>query len=115
MSFYVIAVDFDGVLCENKWPDIGAANTELIEYLRRCRTRDTKIVLWTCRVADKLEAAVSWCKEHGLEFDAVNENVKEAIEFFGHDPRKIFANEYIDDNNTTDFDLPFKAERRKMS
>lgn len=30
----IIAVDFDGTLCENKWPEIGAANEELIEYLR---------------------------------------------------------------------------------
>lgn len=24
----IIAVDFDGTLCENKWPEIGEPNTE---------------------------------------------------------------------------------------
>ena len=33
-SAKIIAVDFDGTLCENKWPEIGEANKELIDYLR---------------------------------------------------------------------------------
>lgn len=33
-SVKIIAVDFDGTLCENNWPGIGAPNEELIEYLR---------------------------------------------------------------------------------
>ena len=31
----IIAVDFDGTLCENKWPEIGMPNEELIEYLKK--------------------------------------------------------------------------------
>ena len=33
-SAKIIAVDFDGTLCENKWPETGEANKELIDYLR---------------------------------------------------------------------------------
>ena len=33
MNEQIIAVDFDGTLCENKWPEIGEPNTELIGYL----------------------------------------------------------------------------------
>jgi hypothetical protein len=33
MNKQIIAVDFDGTLCENKWPEIGEPNTELIGYL----------------------------------------------------------------------------------
>ena len=33
MNEQIIAVDFDGTLCENKWPEIGEPNTELISYL----------------------------------------------------------------------------------
>lgn len=33
MHKQIIAVDFDGTLCENKWPEIGEPNTELIGYL----------------------------------------------------------------------------------
>jgi hypothetical protein len=95
----IIAVDFDGTLCENKWPEIGAANEELIEYLRDRQKNGDKLILWTCRVDDMLRKAVEWCKEKGLVFDEVNENLPEIIESFGSDTRKIFANEYIDDRN----------------
>ena len=30
MNEQIIAVDFDGTLCENKWPEIGEPNTNLI-------------------------------------------------------------------------------------
>ena len=42
---------------------------------------------------------MEWCKEHGLIFDAVNDNLPEIVEAFGGNCRKIFANEYIDDRN----------------
>lgn len=96
----IIAVDFDGTLCENKWPEIGTANEKLIEYLRDRQKSGDKLILWTCRVDGMLQKAVEWCKEKELVFDAVNENLPEIIENFGSDTRKIFANEYIDDRNT---------------
>ena len=96
----IIAVDFDGTLCENKWPEIGAANEELIWYLRERQAEGDKLILWTCRVDDMLRKAVEWCYDYGLIFNAVNENLPEIIDNFGSDTRKIFANEYIDDRNT---------------
>lgn len=98
-SVKIIAVDFDGTLCENSWPEIGEPNEELIEYLRNRKKDGDKLILWTCRVEDMLQKAVEWCKERNLVFDAVNENLPEIIENFGSDTRKIFANEYIDDRN----------------
>lgn len=99
IEFKIIAVDFDGTLCENKWPEIGEINSHLFQLLTYEKSRGNKIILWTCRSGDRLTEAVNWCKEHGLEFDAVNENLPEAIEEFGLDTRKIFAHVYIDDRN----------------
>lgn len=95
----IIAVDFDGTLCENKYPEIGEANQDLIWYLRNEQALGGKIILWTCRVGDILKEAVRWCYDQNLIFDAVNENLPEVIAKFGSDTRKIFANEYIDDRN----------------
>lgn len=76
MNEQIIAVDFDGTLCENKWPEIGEPNTNLIGYLIEMRKSfGAKIILWTCRVGEMLDKAVNWCSEHRLEFDAVNENL----------------------------------------
>lgn len=103
MRTYIIAVDFDGTLCEDKWPEIGEANEELITYLKERKKAGTKLILWTCRVGTVLKNAVKWAAEKGLVFDAVNENLPEVLEWMGGDSRKIFANEYIDDRNFCDF------------
>lgn len=95
----IIAVDFDGTLCENKWPEIGKPNWQLINYLCSRKLAGDKLILWTCREGKALDEAVRWCKDKGIIFDAVNENLKEIIVGFGGDTRKIFANEYIDDRN----------------
>lgn len=99
MDFKIIAVDFDGTLCEGKWPDIGAPNTALIDRLKKQKEKGAKLILWTCRSGELLEKAVAWCGKNGLYFDAVNENLPEMIELYDNDTRKIFANEYIDDKN----------------
>lgn len=95
----VIAVDFDGTLCKDKFPSIGRANGKLINDLIRAREKGDKVILWTCRAGDQLEDAVRWCEAQGLVFDAVNENLKEHIEMYGGDTRKVFADVYIDDKN----------------
>lgn len=99
MNSKIIAVDFDGTLCENKWPEIGEANEDMIYYLRKRQAEGDKLILWTCRVGDMLRKAINWCYNYGLIFNAVNENLPEIIDSFGSDTRKIFANEYIDDRN----------------
>lgn len=99
MGFKIIAVDFDGTLCENKWPEIGEPNVVLIAYLKERQVAGDKLVLWTCRVGEILKNAIDWSTEQGIIFDAVNENLQEVLEWVGGDSRKIFANEYIDDRN----------------
>ncbi|MCR4955266.1 MAG: hypothetical protein K6A30_01090 [Lachnospiraceae bacterium] len=97
MMYGIIAVDFDGTLCQDCYPMIGQANEELIHYLREQKKLGSKIILWTCRCGETLKEAVLWCAGQGLIFDAVNKNVEEVIEKYGSDSRKIFADIYIDD------------------
>jgi len=94
----VIAVDFDGCLCKQRWPAIGEANEKLIISLIQARKDGHKLILYTCREGKRLCEAVVWCREHGLVFDAVNENLPERIAKYGGDCRKISADIYLDDN-----------------
>lgn len=93
----VIAVDFDGTLCQSAYPEIGRANTRMINYIKEQQKNGCQIILWTCREQSLLEEALAWCELYGLTFDAVNENLPERIALFGTDPRKIGADMYIDD------------------
>lgn len=95
----VYAIDFDGTLCSDKFPEIGEPYHNRIEAVKRLRERGCKIILWTCRTDEHLQQAVDWCKEHGLVFDAVNQNLPEVQEKWGGDTRKVYCDFYIDDKN----------------
>ena len=61
----VIAVDFDGTLCKQAWPEIGEANEALILHLKKRKAEGARLILWTNREGDLLEEAVEWCRERG--------------------------------------------------
>ncbi len=94
-----IAIDFDGTLCENNYPEIGKPIRRVFKEAKKRKNEGCALILWTCREGKLLENAIAFCKEQGLEFDAVNENLPERIEKYGDDPRKIGATEYWDDRS----------------
>jgi hypothetical protein len=102
---YVIAVDFDGTLCEYAFPKIGEQkqhHKELLELLVTMRKNGHKLILWTCRGDNEeypcLSEAVDWCRKQGLEFDAINENIKGTKKLSGPSP-KVLADYYLDDRS----------------
>lgn len=116
----VIAVDFDGTLCENAWPEIGAPKEGTIAYCKAARRAGCKLILWTNRADARLREAVRWCNAHGLYFDEINENLPEVVEAFGGDTRKIVADVYIDDKAKMAQDIEsawseFSAIRNEIS
>lgn len=90
-TYQIIAVDFDGTLCDSNWPELGEPNRPLIEYLIDQKRSGNKLILWTCRAGEALEKAVSWCREHQLEFDAINDNLPEIIECTATIPGRSLA------------------------
>ena len=92
-----IAIDFDGCLCSDAYPNIGKPHREIIEKALAEKANGTALILWTCREGQQLQEAVEACKRWGLSFDAVNNNLPERVSFFGCDSRKISADEYWDD------------------
>ena len=93
----IIAVDFDGTLCDSNYPDLGEPIQPVIDRLLIEQLNGAKIILWTCREGQLLADAVKWCYEHGITFDAINENLPEEVGKWGTMPRKIGADIYIDD------------------
>ncbi len=97
----IIAIDFDGCLCENRYPDIGEPHWPVIWQAIQEQKNGAILILWTCRCGEYLKNAVDMCATWGLHFDLVNENVPELVKAFGADPRKISATEYWDDRAVT--------------
>ena len=95
----IIAIDFDGTIVENRFPNIGEPKHDVIGFMKRHR-RKYVWILWTCRTEDRLKEAVEYMKkEHGFTFDYVNANSDEHIALYGNDCRKVYADYYVDDKN----------------
>ncbi len=93
----VYAIDFDNTLAYTRFPEIIAPNKKIVAFAKALRAQGHKIILWTSRAGEDLTAAVEWCKQQGIIFDAVNEPLPEQIKRWGNDTRKIYADFYIDD------------------
>ena len=65
------------------------------------------------REGEELTQAVNWCRDRGLVFDAVNDNLDFMKEYFNNNPRKIFCTEYIDDMNLGGIEYIKEKIRRK--
>lgn len=92
-----VAIDFDGCLCANAYPDIGAPNWEIIVAAAAEQIAGAGLILWTCREGELLENALEACARWDLHFDAVNDSLPSWKKFYGNDTRKVGATEYWDD------------------
>ena len=93
-----IAVDFDGTIVEYKFPEIGKEKPFAIQCLKQLQQEGNRLILWTSREGEKLDAAIAFCHERGLDFYAVNSNQPDDA-LFKHHSSKVIADVYIDDRN----------------
>lgn len=96
----IIAVDFDGTIVEHKYPSIGREIPFAIETLKKLQAERHKLILWSVREGRLLDEAVQFCREHGLEFYAINRDYPEEEKGQNnHYSRKLKADVFIDDRN----------------
>lgn len=99
----IIAVDFDGTIVEDKYPRIGKPRTFAFETLRMLQQKHHRLILWTYREGIRLQEAVDFCLENGIEFYAVNNSFPEEVFDPTRSSRKIHADLFIDDRNVGGF------------
>lgn len=95
----VIAVDFDGTLFTNDFPDTGEPIWKTINWCKDRKNDGDTLILWTCRRGKNLKNALKACSSVGLRFDYVNTHNNMSKRIFGRAPKgcKIYADIYIDD------------------
>ncbi|GAB5557264.1 MAG: hypothetical protein SchgKO_14770 [Schleiferiaceae bacterium] len=99
----IIAVDFDGTVVEDKYPKIGKPMLFAFETLKQLQADGHRLILWTYRHGRKLDEAVEFCKENGIEFYAVNRSYPEEEDSHPKASRKIHCDLFIDDRNVGGF------------
>jgi len=89
------AVDFDGTIVENKFPEIGEIISGKVDELNALwEDLSNIIIIWTCRSGDFENQARAFLNKNKIPYDFINEN---PVVNFGS--RKIFANVYHDNRN----------------
>lgn len=90
-----IAIDFDGTCVEHDYPAVGMDVAGAAETLRQLQAKGHRLILYTMRSGELLEAAVEWFRSHNIELWAINENPEQRA--WSASP-KVYADYYIDDS-----------------
>lgn len=94
MTVKYIGVDFDGTVVSHRYPEVGEPIENCLEVLERLMDNDHKLILYTMRSGERLDQAVEYLEDNGIELYAVNENPTQ--KYWTKSP-KIFCHIYIDD------------------
>jgi hypothetical protein len=113
-----IAVDFDGTIVEDKYPQIGKERPFAVATLKQLMKDGHYLILWTVRKGEKLDDAVKWCEDRGIRFFAVNKDYADDELDQLHHSRKIKADLFIDDRSVTglpDWGVIYQLISQKIS
>lgn len=94
--FKIHAIDFDGTIVENEFPNIGPlAKNDIVPMMHGLwKDFSNIIIIWTCRTGPYENEARQFLIKNKIPFDFINENP-----LFEMGGRKIFAHEYYDNRN----------------
>lgn len=95
----LIAIDFDGTIVDDAYPKIGRPKPFAFETLKMLQSKRHRLILWTYRHGDRLQEAVDFCKQNGIDFYAINNSFLEENFNPKEASRKINADLFIDDRN----------------
>lgn len=102
----IYGIDFDGTIVEEAFPEIGKPIEKTVKFIKALKARGDHWILITMREGKVLREAVKFLYDIGIPPDMVNDNLPERKEKWGNNPRKIYADIYIDDHNAGGLFLP---------
>ena len=94
----IIAIDFDGTIVHDRFPEVGEMMEGADCCIQRLRGDGHYIIINTCRNGETLIDAINFLLEKRIPFDRVNDNHPGKTAEYGA-TRKVYADLYIDDHN----------------
>jgi hypothetical protein len=99
----IIAVDFDGTIVDDAYPNIGPYKPFAVQTLKLLHSEGHRLILWTYRRGKFLRDAVDLLEKSGVELYAVNASFPGENDDLGGYSRKIHADLFVDDRNVGGF------------
>ena len=90
----IIALDFDGTVVEHEYPEIGDPVPLALDWLHWFQSQGARIILWTMRSGEKLDAAARYLAQNDVQLWALNHNPEQAS--WTSSP-KCYAHVMVDD------------------
>jgi hypothetical protein len=94
ISKKILAIDFDGTIVKNIFPDIGELIEDAKLYINKLYDEGYDIIIWTCRDGQLLKDAITFLVDNNIKFHKVNEN-SDKLDFTTSN--KIYFDITIDD------------------
>jgi hydroxymethylpyrimidine pyrophosphatase-like HAD family hydrolase len=93
----ILSIDFDGTICEQSFPEVGALRKNADKYIRKLYEDGHEIIINTCRTGKYEGMAQDFLDANNIPYYYINSNLPEVISKYKQDCRKISADVYIDD------------------
>lgn len=94
----IIAIDFDGTIVEDRYPEIGKLIYGAREVINRLYDEGYEIIIWSCRARVGKARAIEFLAKNGIKYHRFNESSPANLKQYNNvDTRKIYADLYIDD------------------
>tara|TARA_B110001452_G_C14880718_1_gene307900 strand:+ start:113 stop:514 length:402 start_codon:yes stop_codon:yes gene_type:complete len=99
MKKFILAIDFDGTVAEDSFPEVGALIKDADTIIRKLKQDGHDIIINTCRTGKYEGLAEYFLIKNKIPFDYINSNLPRVIDFYKQDCRKVSADYYIDNRN----------------
>src|SRR5690606_27227965 len=97
----MFAIDFDGTIVEEAYPDIGALKPHARRVIQRIHREGGRIAIWTARNKTFDDVVKKFLISNGIPFDVYNDHFPENKVKYNWKKEtsspKMFADMYIDD------------------
>lgn len=98
MTKKIIAIDFDGTIVDDQFPDIGKLKPGAKEAINELYySGKVTIIIWSCRNGINFLKAVEFLAKEGIKYHHFNKSCPDNVKLYGSDTRKVYADVYVDD------------------
>jgi galactitol-specific phosphotransferase system IIB component len=103
LKYKYIAIDFDGTIATDSYPELGTLLPKADFVLRKICIYGGKIAIWTCRSGPDENKVKKFLADNNIPYDHFNEPFPEIEALYANDlgitSRKVCADLYIDNKD----------------
>lgn len=99
MKKLILAIDFDGTIATDSFPEVGTLREDADVIIRKLYEDGHDIIINTCRTGKYEGLAEYFLVDNNIPYHFINSNLPRVIDTYKQDCRKISADFYIDNRN----------------